>query len=719
VCVRLFLLVSDRLFFMSSNLPTPEETPVVADTVSATDSPRRRWPGVPVVSNGVFWAATPALALFGLAVLSSQTSLPTPLGMFGNSGAASSQVISASEWVVPASQTILISNQSAGDYVVLRGRLEATGGEKIASQTSGEVAKTLVQSGQFVKAGQKIVLLTTGVAPPVTTSSPLDQWQNRAENAQIAAAKQQEKLESRMSAANEEMERAKERVAVAQQRVTEARELIAKLQKGEEVSHSAPATKPTVTATPSRPSASARANARKAALRESQKLQDDASWAEQQAQTAQKAARKAQDLVDARQQKLQAAMADMKATEKKPNLGIIPDNDDAPDANDSNDADVTKAVSEARQALAVANSRAAAAQRDAARLQTRAQETRSKANDAARRATQDLQVFEEQAQTAPVVANQPVRNSSGKITIADAALIARTAMKESEDAIADAERIRRKVESYSRPVQSTRRQFERATENLEAAQRRMWENVPQMRTTQSAITATRDGVVTWVVSDKTVVKPGEALVTVGRPDHLQVMITDKSGIWKSLKPNMQVLALVQRQGTSAGGYPGQDSPTGSGINIPSMARVLAVAPPAIRGGAARVRLAVHNPPQQIGNNQNGLSPRAFKPGMPVFFSVSKPSQNTALHIPTAAVRRAEGGKTYVAVLSPLQNQKRDRLADQCRVEWREVLLAPGDGQYNRVKSGLEIGERVALQPNELYSFTLAYGEQATVRVEQI
>lgn len=709
---------------MSSTLPTPDNSPAVVDRATAAVSPRRRWLGVPVIHSGVFWATTPALALFALTILSSQTPLPTPLSTVGNLGAASGRnVISAREWVVPASQTVLVSSQGAGDYIVLRGRLEPAGGEKIAATTSGEVAQALVQPGQYVKAGQKIVLLTTGVAPPVTTASPLDQWQKQAESAQIAAAKQQEKLESRMAAAHEELERAKKRVAVAQQRVAQARELIAKLRKGEEVSHSAATPRPTATAAPRRVTASARSEAKQAALRESQKLQDEAVRAEQQAQAAQKAARKAQDQVDAKQQKLQAAMAGVKAAEKEQNPGNAANGGEAPEAktNTGNDADAVKAVTEARQALAAANSNAAVMQREAARQQARAREARNKANDAARRATQDLQLFEEQEQAQKPATAEPVRNSTGKITIADAAHIARAAMKESEDAIADAERIRRKVESYSRPVQTTRKQLESATQNLEAAQRRIWENVPQMRTTQTAITASRDGVVTWVVSDKTVVKPGEALVTVGRPEHLQVVITDKSGIWRTLKPNMQVLALVQRQGkpVPAGGPQTRDNGAGEGINIPSMARVLAIAPPATKGGAARVRLAVHNPPQQSSNNRNGLSQRAFAPGMPVFFSVSKPSRNTALYIPTAAVRRAEGGKTYVAVLSPLQNQQRDRLADQCRVEWREVLLAPGDGQYNRVKSGLEIGERVALQPDELYSFTLTYGEQATVRVEQI
>lgn len=699
---------------MPSSLSNPEKTTDPTNVVVSEKSSRLNKRGAPVMSNGVFWAATPALALLGLTVLSSRGSLPLPIGPAENSGASpQNSIISARDWIVPASQTILVSNQSVGDYVVLRGRLEAVGGDKITSSTSGEVAQTLVQPGQLVKAGQKIVLLTTGVAPPEQTSSPLDQWQSRAESAQIAAAQQQEQLESRMAAANKELERAKQRVEVAQKRVTEARELIAQLQRGEEVSSNPIETKPARSQSESR----ARAEARKAALRESQKLQDDASRAEQQAQAAQNAARKAQEQVTTRQQKLQAGQVIANnAAGQKSNQDKLPENEVVGAVQDEKES--TQAVTEARQALATAQSNAAMAQREATRLQARARETRNKANEAARRATQDLQLFEEQAGSKSTSA-EPVRNASGKITIADAALIARNAMKESEEAIADAERIRRRIEDYSRPVQRTRRRFEKATQELEAAQRRIWENVPQMRTTQSAITATRDGVVTWVAAGRTIVKPGEALATIGRPDHLEVVITDKTGIWKSLKPNAQVLALVQRRQIS----PTMSTDSGSRrleTNIPSMARVLAVAPPVGKNGTARVRIAVHNPPRQGGNNQNGLSPRAFAPGMPVFFSVSKPStRQPGLRIPTAAVRRGEGGKTYVAVLSPLMDGKQLRPGGQCRVEWREVFLAPGDGEYNRVKFGLEVGERVALRPAELYSFTLAYGEQATVRVEQI
>src|SRR5690606_8316180 len=152
---------------------------------------------------------------------------------------------------------------------------------------------------------------TTGVAPPPATSSPLDQWQTRAESAQIAAARQQEQLESRMAAANKELEQARERVEVAQKRVTEARELIAKLRRGEEVNSGAVETKPS----PSRSENKARAEARKVAMRESEKLQEQASLVEKQAHAAQIAARNAQEKVNASQQKLQAAQAATKVVE--------------------------------------------------------------------------------------------------------------------------------------------------------------------------------------------------------------------------------------------------------------------------------------------------------------------------------------------------------------------------------------------------------------------
>ena len=54
---------------MSSSSPTPEKSTGAVNAVAAEKSSRLRWRGVPVIHNGVFWATTPALALFGLAVL--------------------------------------------------------------------------------------------------------------------------------------------------------------------------------------------------------------------------------------------------------------------------------------------------------------------------------------------------------------------------------------------------------------------------------------------------------------------------------------------------------------------------------------------------------------------------------------------------------------------------------------------------------------------------
>ena len=278
-----------------------------------------------------------------------------------------------------------------------------------------------------------------------------------------------------------------------------------------------------------------------------------------------------------------------------------------------------------------------------------------------------------------------------------------------------------------------------------------------MRTTQRPVQSTRSGVVTWLAAPASVVHGGDMVASVGRPEHLEVVVEDKSGAWKSLKPNARVLALVQRKGAASTPQPqvperaprdsGIDTPPAAGsprvvsgaapraivapapgdedaVSIPTLARVLFVAPPPTPGKAARIRIAVHNPPADMNNNAmnhnaNGLSARAFAPGMPVFFSVAKPGKTTTIRIPTAAVRRGENGKTFVAVLAPVAGGAPDRPASQCRVEGREVHLAPGENDYNRVKSGLKEGERLALTPGTLYDFTLAYGADAIVRVEQI
>jgi hypothetical protein len=720
---------------MSAFSPVPEEP--VLRPLDMPSRPKVLAGKLPILNNGVFWAATPALALFALVALTSNTPLPKPIG---NTPVSHSGITSTSAWVVPASDTILVTRQSAGKYSVLRGRLEASKGDTITSKASGVVAQVSVQPGQSVNAGQQLAVLTTGIAPSESRTqvpSVAENLQSRAEAAQIAAAQQQEKLESRMNAANDELQRAKERVATAQRRVADARELISRLKNGEQISADETPDAPPAS-TPRRETNKA---ARAAALRESQKLQDEAEAAEAAAKAAQQVARDADVAAEAKQRKLKSVLAAKSQAANTNAAGSTPKADGADNSADSkavkerssDDATNSVAVASAREIAASATAHALDLKREAARRQTRAAQARSKANDAVRRAMQDLQVFDGASGVAPAPKARTAKNSGEKMTVAQAARIAQAAMKESDAAIKNAERIQKKVESYGRPVATTRRKFDSAAKQLEAAQQRMWDQMPTMQTRPTPVNSPRSGIVTWVAAPSTVVHGGDAIASVGRPDRLEVVVEDKSGAWKTLKPDMRVLALVQPQTTAdksaAGSTPGArraapqpiaDLARGdkSDAKIPTLARVLFVAPPSAPGQAARIRIAVHNPPLN-GNNAGGALPRAFAPGMKVFFSIAQQSKQTAIRIPTAAVRRGENGKTFVAVLAPINNAGQDRLANECRVEWREVLLAPGDGISNQVKMGLKEGERLALRPNVLYDYTAAFGPQATVSVEQI
>lgn len=141
------------------------------------------------------------------------------------------------------------------------------------------------------------------------------------------------------------------------------------------------------------------------------------------------------------------------------------------------------------------------------------------------------------------------------------------------------------------------------------------------------VVSPREGIVTWVAAPATVIHGGDIIASVGRPDHLEVVVEDKSGAWKTLKPNARVLALVERE-TTAGknvaanhgnsrSTPGAlrlqprtiaDLTRGSegDINIPTLARVLLyVAPPAAPGQAARIRIAVHNPTEKNLSESDG------------------------------------------------------------------------------------------------------------------
>lgn len=722
--------------------------------MSSKPTPQKR---LSAIYNNLVNIAGPALFLFSGAVALWQSPLPQPLTAETEralkSTSASGEFFE-NNWVVPAAQTLFVTQQATGKQITVQGLLENSNEATVKSPTSGELAKLLVESGQYVEEGQEIALLTTGVAPESAGeagASPLDQWHSRAEKEQLAAAKEQEKLESQAKAASAELARAQARVVTAQRRVADARQVIARLKAGEEILKEQVALQSNAKAEPKTQSPSASSRDKAVQQKEIQELQKAAEAAEARAKTAEKAVAAADALVEANRQKLQTTTVRDRNKEKEKEEAPLAGEDSSSKktsstesipSTDGNKSTLEAADKQLAKSLTDAQLQAAQARREHARLQTLAVEARKRSNQAAQQFAQGLHLFDEEKESRSREAPRKTESSRGeKLTVTEVSRIAREAIRESNEAIADAERIQRTVDGHRQRIARSHQRFEQSAQQLREAQQRIWENVPAMRTTQTPLIAAQSGLLIWSARPLQVVKPGEAIAQIGRPDRLEVVIEDRSEAWKQLQPDQQLVALVRRKevsppqtsdgaraslvqasaaSTSAGFRPVTAELTSNspGIGAPSSARVLEIMPPEEEGAPARIRIAVHNPPQEKDNNQNGLSPRAFSPGMTAVFSLPLEPLETSIRIPTAAVRRGDGGKTYVAVLTPVENRGGDPAFDLCRIEWREVFLAPGDGYSNRVKMGLEEGERLVLRPNELYRFTLTYGERATVGVEQ-
>jgi hypothetical protein len=279
----------------------------------------------------------------------------------------------------------------------------------------------------------------------------------------------------------------------------------------------------------------------------------------------------------------------------------------------------------------------------------------------------------------------------------------------------------------------------------------MWDRASSATPNMNPVVASGSGVVLWITEIAHEVKAGDPLAAIGRADRMVVVLKDNSGAWRSIRPNSQILALVQTGApappkstpatTNAATLPGaamRPTATGSASRpsmrgVPTLARVLSVQPPASPQAPAILRVAIHNPRRSNlnGNNLNGnnsdgsaananygLGDRAFAPGTPVLCSLSQPGQRTKIAIPSAAIRRDANGLRYVAVLAPVAGAMLDVNADLCRIEWRKVEVGRGDGFQNLILSGLEIGDRIALRPDAMQNFTLTHGAQATLRVEQ-
>ena len=228
------------------------------------------------------WAAIPPVAFLGLALAFANSPLPQPLnsgpGATTSTSSNGMTVTADGQLLVPASETLIVTRQSASGYVMLSGRMEPPLGATIAAPSNGQVAQVAVRPGQIVQPGQEIVALSTGaVAPPPRDFGPVDNRATQAEAAQAAALRRQRAWQEKVREAHQRLKKAQDRVQAAQVRVAQARELVQRLQNGEEVS--APAESTPAPPPPRRTRSTESRNVaaqREAIVRRSQKLQQDA-----------------------------------------------------------------------------------------------------------------------------------------------------------------------------------------------------------------------------------------------------------------------------------------------------------------------------------------------------------------------------------------------------------------------------------------------------------
>jgi hypothetical protein len=757
----------------------PNETPPASlNSHAPSGSP------VFMLRHPYLWAVTPACALFAFSFAFSGAPLPQPLiSASKQTGALRAGAVDTSA-IIPASETFIVSPQSVAGYVLLRGRMQAPVGATVVAPTAGQIAQIAVRPGQIVQPGQQIAAISTGAVSRRAELAPVENRQSHAEAAQIAAAHRQQAWQQRVREAHRRLEAAQERVQAAQQRVALARDVVRRLQNGEAVSAtelnttSAEAPREAAPKKSSRRVSTGRGAARETTLRDSRSLQDQADAATQQAAAKRRAAEAADAIVKTKQKQWLAAQNIADQIAITPHSASTPASgtNDKATGNNSGDASKPTAVASSAQKHAAqdhanalkaesdkAVERATTLRREADRLEKRAAALRNKSNAASRRAAaalQSLRVFDNEgtadnattthAPSAARVARESTPSSASnaaqsaapgaKVSVAEAARIARAAIAESHTAIADAERIRQEVESYERPVENTRDQFDAATRRLDAAQEHVWDAAAVASPNVRPVTTPGGGVVLWVAEVAREVQAGDPLAGVGRADRMEVVLQDTSGAWKNVRPGSMILALVQNEiGTASaqrGGAVMQPTVAGSALTstptmrgVPTLARVLGVHGPARPNAPAVVRIAIHNPRRTAApaageggapaqNQDYGLAERAFAPGTPVVCSLPRPGAGTEIAIPNAAIRRGEDGNRYVAVLTPAADTAADISADLCRIAWRKVQVGRGDGFQNVITAGLEVGDRIALRPAAMQNFIQTHGAQATLRVEQ-
>ena len=673
----------------------------------------------PVGKTPIYSAAlhgvAPALLLLGLCLAVSGAKMPEPLRFAAALPPAEVRSSILNGGVLPLSQTLLVEAGKGGGSVLWRGRLEREVSVVGKAPLAGQVARVMVNEGQFVNTNDRVLQISSGAVsrPPAR----MEAAQTQAERAQVAAYNAQENLQLRMNAAREKLAQAQNRVQRAHERIEEAESLIERLKRGETVADPSTQDAPEPRREVRRETSPVNKAAERAAQSVLQRAERQLAAAKQNADAAdaesQSRARElleARGALDAAQKKLEAAKA--APAPRKTENAETPEGEARPEAEaPTNTAEISGAqneVSAARGAVAKAESAASAARKKARDAQSQVAAAQSEVNRAraqlrealqrdvstqdAPRRVEDLPLFADNDEPAPRRARA---SSTQNLSVAGAVKLVRAATRESAAATAEAERLKAEIEGYERQVRETQQRFEQSAQSLETAQERVMEHTIQ--TNLSVVRAPASGTVLWVAPLAKDVREGEAILTVGRNDVLTARFQDTSGLWKKLKEGDTLPAVISGDAPKSTATPAPPNTSSSAPQSSTQNDAVMGSPPgdavmgsppraAASGATPQNTLAADEPapgtsPRLLGTPitvkireiettpdgkamievavfnprrvlPDGRRKRRFAPGMQIVCSAGAPGASGSMSVPSAAVMRAGENAGVVAVLVP-------------------------------------------------------------------
>ncbi|HEX8550520.1 MAG TPA: HlyD family secretion protein [Abditibacteriaceae bacterium] len=574
-------------------------------------------------------------------------------------------MLARGEW--PRSQTFVAMPLSQN--AVWTGRLQAMSPVRGRAPMAGQVARVSVRVGQTVGVNDTVLELSSvSGRPSARANSRAERRQTAAERAQVEAANQQAQLQQKMKAAQTQLVAAQKRVAAAQERVDEARDVVRKLQRGETVA----APKPRRAAARVQSSQNRKS---RAALAAAESAQAEARAARSKAAAAEREANAAEAKVAAAEAAIATARTAGNAAQKRFDGGEIKASelDVARAAVEDAEARSKTLAATAKTARKNANALLAAAD-DAARAAKSAQ-------SGATRSLREMTVFGGESSGGSASESATTGNNGG-ISVTDAARLARSALNESAVAVAEARRIKNRVDDYARQVSSTRSQIDSSTRQLASAQDAILDQTIQSNL--SVVRAPASGVVESVAPAAASVGEGETVVTIGRSNRLRVVWTTTGDAWRALRADQVVTVEVV-------------APNGTTRSV--SARISEITP-AAGGKSATVEAMVDNP--RVGGSralQGGWQVRLAAPAV----SGTGALANVPVRMPQEAIVGGPvtvGTLARVAVLTPVAGE-----SEAVRLVWRQIRVksrAVGPNTAGEwAVAGVRAGETVALRPEIL------------------